>query len=345
MTNTGTHRRRVHRKVKLAGAAAAAATVAAGGLALAGNASAGQEDAPRAAGPAFAPYVDTSLQPSYDLVKSAGKTGVKEFHLAFVTAGDGSCVPKWGGTQDLGENAVARQVDALRAKGGDVRISFGGANGSELALACDSVAELTAAYGKVVETFGLKKADFDIEGGALPDTEANTRRAKAVAALQKEHKDLDVSFTLPVMPEGLTPDGERLLKDAKRNGVRVDAVNVMAMDYGPSYDGDMGAYATSAAKATQKQVKSALDITDDAEAWATVAITPMIGVNDVPVEIFTPEDAAEVRKFAEAKGMAWVSMWSGTRDKQCPGGAKDQADPTCSSVEQQPYEFTEAFTG
>ncbi|MBR7675544.1 sugar hydrolase, partial [Streptomyces daliensis] len=86
-------------------------------------------------------------------------------------------------------------------------------------------------------------------------------------------------------------------------------------------------------------------IEDDAEAWKTVAITPMIGVNDVVVEVFKPEDATEVRKFADEKGMGWLSMWSGTRDKACPGGPKDQADPTCSSIEQGDFDFTKAFTG
>ncbi|MFG3258163.1 chitinase [Streptomyces sp. NPDC048172] len=332
---------------KLISGTAAAAVVAGGGFLLASNATAGEgsdQAAAKAKGTAFAPYVDTSLQPSYDLLKSAEKTGVKNYNLAFVTSADGGCVPKWGGSQELKDNPVAKQIAALRAKGGDVRVSFGGANGSELALACKSAGELEKAYGKVIDTFELKKIDLDIEGAALPDTKANTLRAKAVAALQKKHKGLDVSYTLPVMPEGLTQPGVALLENAKQNGVKVGAVNVMAMDYGPSYDGDMGTYATKAATATQKQVKKALKITSDAKAWKAVAITPMIGVNDVVVEVFKPQDAEQVKAFADKKGMGWVSMWSGTRDKACPGGPKKEADPTCSSIEQKPYTFSKAFT-
>ncbi|UNS97167.1 chitinase [Streptomyces tubbatahanensis] len=347
MTHSAGHHRRTRRTTTLlTGGAAAAALVAGGGFLLAGNATAGEEAAApsEAAGTPFAPYVDTSLQPSYDLLESAEKTGVKEYNLAFVTSGGGQCTPQWGGSQELEDNPVAAQISDLRAKGGDVRVSFGGANGSELATACDSPDALAAAYGKVVDTFDLKKIDLDIEGAALPDTEANERRAKAVAALQKSHEGLDVSYTLPVMPEGLTEPGVALLKNAEENGVKVSAVNIMAMDYGPSYDGDMGEYATQAATATHKQVAEALGL-GEAEAWKALAITPMIGVNDVNVEVFQPEDAKEVRAFAQEKGMGWVSMWSGTRDKPCPGGPKDQADPTCSSVEQQPYDFTEAFAG
>ncbi|WP_405936861.1 cellulose binding domain-containing protein [Streptomyces sp. NBC_00726] len=294
-----------------------------------------------ASGARFAPYVDTSLYPAYDLVDTADRTGVKQFNLAFITSG-GSCAPLWGGVTGLGDDHVASQIGALRAAGGDVRVSFGGAAGSELALRCSSAADLAAAYGKVVDTYKLTKVDFDIEGGALPDTAANTRRSQAIAQLQKEHPGLDVSFTLPVMPEGLTQPGVDLIADAKKNGVDVGAVNIMAMDYGASYSGDMGTYAVQAATATQAQIKGVLGLSD-AEAWQAVAVTPMIGVNDVSTEVFKVEDATQLVAFAKERGLAWLAMWSGTRDKECAGGAKPTADATCSSIAQEPLAFTKAF--
>ncbi|OKJ23594.1 sugar hydrolase [Streptomyces sp. CB00316] len=292
-------------------------------------------------GSRFAPYIDTSLHPAYDLLDTAAKTGVNEFHLAFITSG-GSCAPLWGGVTGLGDDQVAQQIGALRAQGGDVRVSFGGAAGAELALNCSSPAELAAAYGKVVDAYQLTKVDFDIEGAALPDAAANTRRAQAIAQLQKKYPDLDVAFTLPVMPEGLTQPGIDLLADARKNGVRVDAVNIMAMDYGPAYSDDMGEYAIQAATATQAQIKGVLGLSE-AAAWKAVAVTPMIGVNDVVTEIFTVEDATQVVKFAREKGVGRLAMWSGTRDKACPGGPKPAADATCSSIDQEPLAFTKAF--
>ncbi|MGW1245293.1 glycoside hydrolase family 18 protein [Streptomyces bobili] len=286
---------------------------------------------------AFAPYVDTSLYPAFDLLAAATATGVKDYNLAFVTDG-GGCTPKWGGVTDLASDGVAAQIGALRARGGDVRVSFGGAAGSELGTTCASADALAAAYGKVVDAYRLTKVDFDVEGGALPNTAANTRRAQAISTLQRQHPGLDVSFTLPVMPEGLTQDGVSLLADAKANGVRITTVNIMAMDYGPAYSGDMGTYAEQAATATQAQVKSVLGLSDSA-AWKTVAVTPMIGVNDVVSEIFTVQDATQLAAFAEAKGLGWLSMWSATRDKQCPS-PKNTADATCSSITQAPNAFT-----
>ncbi|MGP3950235.1 glycoside hydrolase family 18 protein [Streptomyces sp. 7N604] len=294
-----------------------------------------------AKGEGFAPYIDTSLYPSYDMVGTAKKTGVKEFNLAFITSG-GGCVPKWGGVADLNNNPVADQIGELRKAGGDVRVSFGGAAGSELGLACSSASDLAAAYGKVVDAYKLTKVDFDVEGGALPDKAANTRRAQAIAELQKKHPGLDVSFTLPVMPSGLTQDGVDLVADAKKNGVKISAVNIMAMDYGPAFSGDMGQYAIEAATATQGQIKNVLGLSD-AAAWKAVAVTPMIGVNDVTTEIFKVDDATQLVKFAESKGLGWLSMWSSTRDKQCPGGEQNSAQATCSSILQDELAFTKAF--
>ncbi|MFB7502994.1 glycoside hydrolase family 18 protein [Streptomyces broussonetiae] len=289
----------------------------------------------------FAPYVDTSLYPAFDLVGAADATGVKNYNLAFITDG-GGCTPKWGGVTDVTSDAVAAQIGSLRAKGGDVRVSFGGASGSELATTCSSADALAAAYGKVIDAFKLTKVDFDVEGGALPNTAANTLRAQAIAKLQAQHPGLDVSFTLPVMPEGLTQDGVNLLSNAKSNGAKIGTVNIMAMDYGSSYSGDMGDYAQQAATATQAQIKGVLGLSDSA-AWKAVAVTPMIGVNDVSSEIFKVDDATQLVGFAKSKGLGGLSMWSAARDKQCDGGAKNSADPTCSSIVQDKFAFSKAF--
>jgi hypothetical protein len=36
-------------------------------------------------------------------------------------------------------------------------------------------------------------------------------------------------------------------------------------------------------------------------------------------------------------------MWSAARDKQCPGGAKNSADATCSSIVQDAGAFSKSF--
>jgi hypothetical protein len=271
---------------------------------------------------------------------------VKQFNLAFVVSGGGGCTPEWGGVTPAGNDPVASQIGALRAIGGDVRISFGGANGSELAVTCTSAAQLAAAYQQVILAYGVSKLDFDVEGAAVANTAANARRDQALAMLEAQDKGLQVSFTLPVLPSGLTGDGVALLNGAAQAGVAVSAVNVMAMDYGdgpaPSPAGKMGTYAIDAATATDAQVASAFGISDSA-AWAKIAVTPMIGVNDTSDEVFTVSDASQLVAFAASKHLAWLSMWSAARDTQCPGGVQSFAQPTCSGVTQGADAFAKAL--
>jgi hypothetical protein len=302
--------------------------------------------APPATTAGFAPYVDTSLFPPFSLTATAQKTGVKQFNLAFVVAGGGGCTPEWGGVTALGSDPVAAQISALRAMGGDVRVSFGGANGSELATVCTSASQLQAAYQQVISAYSVTRLDFDIEGAAVANTAANARRDQALAALQAADRGLQVSFTLPVLPSGLTSDGVAVLAGAKAAGVQISAVNVMAMDYGdgaaPNPSGQMGTFAIDAATATDGQVASVLGISADA-AWPKIAVTPMIGVNDTSDEIFTVANAQQLVAFAQSKHLAWLSMWSGGRDQECSGGAQPSAEPTCSSIVQSPDAFMTAL--
>ena len=301
---------------------------------------------PTAGAAGFAPYVDTSLFPPFNLVTTAQATGVKQFNLAFVVAGGGGCTPEWGGVTAIGDDPVAAQIGALRAIGGDVRISFGGEDGSELAETCTSESQLQAAYQQVISAYDVNKIDFDIEGAAVDDTAANALRDQALVALQKANPGLQVSFTLPVLPSGLPSDEDAILTGAVQAGVNISAVNVMAMDYGdgaaPNPSGQMGTFAIDAATATDAQVASAMGISD-AAAWPKVAVTPMIGVNDSSDEIFTVANAQQLVAFAQSKHLAWLSMWSAGRDQECPGGAADFAEPTCSSIVQTPDAFTDAF--
>jgi hypothetical protein len=303
--------------------------------------------APSAGAAGFAPYVDTSLFPPFNLVSTAQATGVKQFNLAFVVAGgSGGCTPEWGGVTAIGDDPVASQIAALRAIGGDVRISFGGEDGSELAQTCTSLSQLEAAYQDVISSYDVNKIDFDVEGAGVDDTAANALRDQALVALQAKNPGLQVSFTLPVLPSGLPADEDAVLTGAVQAGVDISAVNVMAMDYGdgaaPDPSGQMGTFAIDAATATDAQVASALGISD-AAAWPKVAVTPMIGVNDTSDEIFTVANAQQLVAFAASKHLAWLSMWSAGRDQECAGGAEGFAEPTCSSIVQTPDAFMDAF--
>ncbi|MFH9860673.1 chitinase [Streptomyces sp. NPDC017202] len=293
-----------------------------------------------ASGTSYAPYVNAAEASADD---AAGSPAT--YNLAFVISDGSDCTPEWNGAHAVDDATVAARVSALTATGASVRVSFGGASGKELAATCDSVAELTEAYGAALDAAGSTQADFDIEGEELTDADSVALRSRAIAALQEERPDLEVSFTLPVMPSGLDSDGLALLTSANKYDVQVSAVNLMTMNYGESYAGDMGGYAITSATAAHAQLEEVFG-TGDADAWKGMALTSMIGVNDVAGETFTLADAAQVRAFAEEKGISWVSMWSTFRDQQCEEGtAADDALTNCSGVEQSSGAFAEAFSG
>ncbi|MEV8319033.1 chitinase [Streptomyces sp. NPDC059900] len=288
---------------------------------------------------AFAPYVSATTAGDSD---TSGTPAA--YNLAFAVADGGDCTPVWGGTTDIDDAAVAKRTAKLKSSGGALRVSFGGAAGKELALACDSASQLADAYAKVLDATGATEADFDIEGDALTDSASVARRSEAIALLQKK-RDLKATFTLPVMPSGLDADSVALLDSANDHGARVATVNIMAMNYGTSFAGDMGDYAITSATKAHAQLKKVFGLSDR-NAWRGLAITAMIGVNDVKGETFTLADAAQLRSYAEKKGVAWLSMWSTFRDKQCGAGTSTtKAQNSCSGVEQKAGAFAEALSG
>ncbi|MFI6014891.1 hypothetical protein ACIBAG_40015 [Streptomyces sp. NPDC051243] len=146
------------------------------------------------------------------------------------------------------------------------------------------------------------------------------------------------------LPGASPSGGVALLESANSHDVQVSTVNIMTMNYGESYTGDMGDYALTSAKATHAQLKEIFG-TADATAWNAMALTSMLGVNDVDGETFTLEDAAQVREFAEEKGVGWVSMWATFRDQQCGEDSEDDALTNCSGVDQADGAFAVAFSG
>jgi hypothetical protein len=285
-----------------------------------------------------APYVDMGLlsNGSTTLAQLGSSGNLKSFSLAFVTSV--GCKASWFNAFDPRQKQFADQISAVRAAGGDVKVSFGGATGIELAQACTSTSALQAEYQAVVSAYNLKYVDFDIEGAAVADPTTIARRSTAIAALQKANPGLKVSLTLPVLPEGLTADGVNVVKSAKNAGVDLDLVNIMAMDYGRSGQ-DYGDLAIQAVKSTKDQIKSIYG-NSDAAAFKMVGVTPMLGQNDDGGK-FLQSDAKDLVAFANANHLGFVSFWELNRDKNACSGALFQ----CTNVSQSPFEFSKIFAG
>ncbi len=292
----------------------------------------------------FAPYVDVTM--NYPLAANASQVG-NHYTLAFIID-SGSCTASWAGTIPLSSNLYVSDIATIRAAGGDVVASFGGAAGSELATTCSSASALQAQYQKVITQYGLKRIDFDVEGGALGNSSANATRNGVIAALQKANPGLQVSFTLPVLSNGLTSEGISLLQNAASQGVSIETVNVMAMDFGSAYDngGQMGLSAMYAAWSTMNQLESIYPAYNHAKIASMVGVTPMIGQNDNSSEVFTLANASYLLSNAQQNGIGFLAYWSETRDTPCPAGTPaTPALGNCSGISMSPFAFANVFKG
>ncbi|SDG37822.1 chitinase family 18 [Paraburkholderia phenazinium] len=304
----------------------------------------------------YVPYVDMTAWPTPLIDVIGVQQGIQQFTMAFVVSGNNQCVPSWGGVQNIGPGntsdlltSISTSVSNYRAKGGEISISFGGANGLPLMQACTSASTLQSAYQTVIDSYAVTHIDFDIEGVSQEDTASVTRNFQAVQALQSamaaKGTPLHVTLTLPVMPTGLTQDGLNILNAAIANNVVFDAVNVMAMDYGGASI-EMGQAAIQAASSLYSQLDTAYKAVGqtktDAQLWQMVGVTPMIGVNDVQGETFTLADAQSLLSVANSDGFGMLSNWSVGRDQAC-ASSTGSASPSCSGIQQTPYAFAAIF--
>ncbi|MCX6688672.1 MAG: hypothetical protein NTZ39_03115 [Methanoregula sp.] len=293
----------------------------------------------------FAPFVDVGSYPTLALDNISDTTGVQFFTLAFIIA-DQSGNPSWDGVIPVGDRPYLNEVNRIRAKGGNVLVSFGGASGTELAVVVPDATTLQARYQSVIDTYNATWIDFDIEGGACADLLSIDRRNKAIAGLEVVNPNLRVSYTLPVETDGLTENGLNILRNAKANGARVDIVNVMTMDFGSYYapdpEGRMGEYAIQSAESLKGQLLALYPDKSAGSIYAMIGITPMIGQNDVKAEVFRLIDAEKILEYARSKGIGFIAMWSLGRDNGS-GGNNPWASPTFSGIVQEPFAFSRIF--
>lgn len=273
----------------------------------------------------FAPFTDTSLP--------MGNPPITRVTLGFVLANSANR-PSWNGTDPL----AASYPQSLIKKYGPANciVSFGGQAGTELAAVIKDPAALAAAYAEAIKATGVGWMDLDIEGSIVADAAMVDARNAALAILQKSNPSLKMSYTLQVMPTGLTQDGVNLLANAKKRGVKLHCVNVMTMDYGDSFGKqDQGQLAIDAANATRAQALKAY-------GEVGVGICPMIGKNDQEALVFTLEHAKAVVAFAKrTPWVNWITFWSVNRDHSGTGKLSN----THSSLPQKEWEFCGIFSG
>lgn len=278
----------------------------------------------------FAPYFEAYN--GDDPAALAQQSGAKYLTMAFVQAATkGSCTVYWDGdtSTPIAQSTYGSSFATIRANGGDVIPSFGGYaadnGGTEIADSCTDVNQIAAAYEHMITTYDVSRLDFDIEDNSLTNSAGIDRRNKAMKQVEDwaaaNGRSVQFSYTLPTTTSGLADNGMAVLRNAVSNGARVDVVNMMTFDYYDGANHEMANDTESSANGLISELAGLYPGKTQAQLWAMVGITEMVGVDDYgPGETFTTADATTVYNWAVSKGINTLSFWALQRDNgSCPG--------------------------
>jgi hypothetical protein len=176
--------------------------------------------------------------------------------------------------------------------------------------------------------------DFDIEGSQTPaQIDALVGQ---IARAQRRHPQLRFSFTLATLAAsdgsraGLNATGRAVLQAIRNAGLADFTINLMTMDYGPPLPANC-VVAGGVCDMARSALQAAANLHEvHGVPYERIALTPMLGGNDVPGNTVLPGDLREIARFVAAKRLAGLHWWSLDRDTPCappPQGALDN----CSS--------------
>jgi chitinase len=263
-------------------------------------------------------------------------TGVKDITLAFMLS-HGKCNPAWDGKRPLLGGADQSAIEAIRAAGGDVDVSFGGWSGKKLGSACKTPEALAAAYQKVIDAYSLHAIDIDIEHGELTSKKTRLRVVAALAAVQRANPGLEISITFGTGETGPERDGQSLIADAAAIGFQPSVWTIMPFDFGAPVS-DMGQTSIDAAEGLEREVATRYGLST-ALAYEHVGISSMNGTTDESDETVSAANFQAMLAFAQQHHLGRLTFWSLNRDRPC--AAKGSESDACSGIEQQPYEFSD----
>ncbi len=286
---------------------------------------------------AAAPYVMPLDNDPPNLPQVMAATGQQSFELAFVLS-DGGCSAAWDGStaqEVASDTTVANVIDGVRAAGGDVSVSFGGANGTKLGQVCGTAPATAAAEQAVISKYSLRAIDLDLEEPEYENTTAIDNEIGAAQILQRNNPGLYISVTTAGTATGTGFFGQNVLNTAKGLGFTPDNFSIMPFDGGFS-----GASSQIAAlDAFHTLLVNTLGW-DSATAFAHEGFSGMNGRTD-SAEFFSQTDFQSVLSYAETNHLGRFTFWALNRDRQCaPPDDNGSLSGTCSSVPQADWDFT-----
>ncbi|MEU4218798.1 glycosyl hydrolase family 18 protein [Actinoplanes sp. NPDC026623] len=264
-------------------------------------------------------------------------TGVKAFTIAFVLAN--GCNPVWDGEGGLTGGSHESTINAIKAAGGSVVPSIGGWQGNKLGPNCSSPEALAGAYQKVINAFGLKAIDIDIENyDEFENYTVADRIVGALKIIKQNNPSVKTILTFGTTTSGPNANGVRLINQTKALGANVDVFTIMPFDFGGG--ADMYASTVGASEGLKNQLKSTFGWSD-AQAYSHMGISGMNGLSDQQ-ELTTPATWTRIRDYAKNNNLARFTFWAINRDRGCPGGG---VVSDCSGIAQSDWEFTRITAG
>jgi chitinase len=286
---------------------------------------------------AAAPYIYPGWgnPPAPSTVMNA--TGIKAFTIAFVLAN--GCNPVWDGEGGLTGGVHAGTINAIRAAGGSVVPSVGGWSGNKLGPNCATADALAGAYQKVIDAFGLKAIDIDIENtDEFENTAVQDRILGALKIVKQRDSSVKTILTFGTSTTGPTYYGQRLITQAQALGANVDVFTQMPFDFGGG--ANMYQSTVNATEGLKNQLKSTFGYTD-AQAYSHMGISGMNGLSDQQ-ELTSVATWTQIRDYAKSKGLARFTFWAVNRDRGCAGGG---VVSNCSGIAQNDWDFTRVTAG
>jgi hypothetical protein len=281
-------------------------------------------------------YLGWGDPPSATSVMSA--TGIKWFTMAFVLS-SGGCNPAWDGSRPLTGGNDQSVINSIRSAGGDIVPSIGGWSGNKLGPNCSTPEALAGAYQKVIDAYGLKAIDVDIENtDEFENATVQDRILGALKIVKANNPGLRTILTFGTSTTGPTYWGNRLIEQAKALNANIDVFTIMPFDFGGG--SDMYGNTVNASEGLKTKLKSTFGW-DDATAYAHIGISGMNGLSDQQ-ELTSTAIWTQIRDWANSRHIARLAFWSVNRDRPCPGGG---VTSNCSGISQSNWQFTSITAG
>jgi chitinase len=287
-------------------------------------------------GMAAAPYEYFGWGNPQDPTTVMARTGIRWFTLAFILS-DGGCNPKWDGRRGLTGGVDQSNINKIRARGGDVVVSFGGWAGTKLGERCSTAAALAGAYQKVINAYRLRAIDIDIENTEFHSNAAQQRVIDALKIVKSRNAGIKTYITIGTLQTGPDSWGVAMINRGAAAKLDADFV-VMPFEFGGGTS-NMATLSKKAADGLKSRVKAAYRYSDDV-AYRHVGISSMNGKAGAGERV-SVADFKNMLAYANLHHLARFTYWAVNRDRPC-GGANNNGD-SCSGIAQQPYDFTKVI--